>query len=654
MNIRIPVYSNTQLTISELKNIVANTPKNLNNNTLVFQFCIPASVAVQNAYKLSGIPGFQSDITMDSPSSSTFYMNKLALTFADYQSQKQFRLNNSRKNKLLPQDIQNPQLLTIDLERYNLSFNYFYGGDVIVWGNNKWFINDIQLHKSDTSDVISAVVNKNLILKEVIGYEISQTLKYLQNNIINCKTPTQSQQLLTVKSNSFNINYSALSFRNNYTDTYLYNMKIENTLSANTIIYIKQYDQVQYNDIIAYWTLEKDGTPQILNKEYLGITEKFQLQSKNAKYEFVNPVTLSTEITGDISTVMLNTQKNEDQFGILYPGFLYFDKLSEDGNIYEKTQSNIIKNILYNKDGKTPNVTLAVWCYQHNDLDNTNNPIISDYDFSTLSGIYVSPDMIKMRQSLSNISTNDIWNTIPTQFINNYAELLDKWVLYFYEFQHTNAMQPGWINKIKENGGISLNEQLLKNPIPGKMRINVHVVYRNKEGKVIHRLLLPTRQNFIQQDTDVTSFNIPGIDPLKNVVIGGVKIWDVNSSTPTDGYALWNGRLRNILLLNTFLSHDQMCNMYINSIHTYYNWAEIGEYQIVSKIDKYSFLGSVYTYNTRNINVEGCILKQNIKTLEDIIIDTETSAGQFVYFDTTYNINKTNYTIINSLNNLNK
>lgn len=48
------------------------------------------------------------------------------------------------RNKLLPTDKEFlSRLEGNNISTYNLSFDNFFGGKLIVWGNNEWFINDI-------------------------------------------------------------------------------------------------------------------------------------------------------------------------------------------------------------------------------------------------------------------------------------------------------------------------------------------------------------------------------------------------------------------------------------------------------------------------------------------------------------------------------
>lgn len=562
--------------------------------------------------------------------------------------------------------------LQLDLENNNISFNYFYGGDLIIWGNNYWFANDIEQVKSETSAEIIYNINSNLVTVLNEDFGVSETIRFLQTVISANLDVKENQGLITIKSNSINVNYSTLSFRNNYSDIYLYNLKIENTLSSGDIIYKQYYDIIQYNSIIAFWPLEKNGIPTIINEQYLPKTQSFTLLSQNIKYlsglnvQFNHTISSSLPEnfeTSDIpissifniSASTMNTTNNLNNVGVLNPGFFHFDILSENGNINVKTQSNYIKDIIYNKNNKTPNITIGIWCYQQAN-DFTNNPFITDYDFATLSGIIIGPDVIEMRYpSLPSQlnKTKDIWYIRDTDFSNYNHQLRNKWVLYFYEFQHSTSAPLYWPENLENNNGKVVNEFILqsntlnnkytsKNPEPGFMRVNIHAIYTDKNNKIVHKILAPTYEDVYENNAEVTAFKIPDIDPIKNLIIGGVKLNSVISNVPTDGYALWNGKMRNLIILNTYLTHNQMCNYYRSSIQSEYIWAQSGQFNVINSIGDYSFLGSLYAYNTRNLNVQGCILKQNVKHLKDITFNTDNLPGLDNQLITIKNINTYN------------
>ena len=365
----------------------------------------------------------------------------------------------------------------------------------------------------------------------------------------------------------------------------------------------------------------ENGEIQIKNTEYLSDIYTYTLLNKNVKFNTI----LSGENTNNIKSAVLNTAQNKNELEILDPGYLYFDTLTADGNTNIKKESMDIKQILYNVNGLTPNTTLAFWCYKQG-TDYTNNPIISDYNYVTRNGLYVSPSVIKMRNEPSEF-ISDRWFSIDTLFNNIQQNIRDNhWILYFYQFQHHDAMQPKWLNLLNNQSNIL--DSVKNNPQIGKMKINVHAVYQSNEG-IIHNILSPAQiYKDISLDssdyTDYITFNIPMIQPTTNLFIGGVKIQNVASAIPTDGYSLWNGGIRNMILFNTFLTHEQMCNLYRKSIHNLYTWNLMNEYDNILAFKQKPYIGSVYTYNSETITVKGCLLKQNIKQISsDIFSDSE-------------------------------
>ena len=77
--------------------------------------------------------------------------------------------------------------------------------------------------------------------------------------------------------------------------------------------------------------------------------------------------------------------------------------------------------------------------------------------------------------------------------------------------------------------------------------------------------------------------------------------------------------VRNIMIINTFLSESQLINLYRQSIAKFYNWLEFGEYEIIKSINNNSYLGCVYANNTKSLNVLHTLLKGNTQDLSQVI-----------------------------------
>lgn len=685
----------TGINITDIQNKINNLPHNLNNHTLVVTFSVNAWEAVEqfNAYKntTNSIAGeilttainhqnqnsqiglyYEEDeleditkITTDIPSASTHYTKLLALTPLDYENQILSRTNTSKRKKLLPFDIQVRNLLNKDIVSWNISFESFYGGKLIVWGNNKWFINNITVQLTDQEALIytSHRETENINYR----YTITQLLTFLEKTFISVDCPDDNLKLYSIKSMGINKYRSTLSFVNTYANTYVYNLKIQNNLvdDPNTLIEtpdslsnlyklhihnneicINTFDFPEQSSIIGYWPLSTNGEIQIKNTQYLSPIKSYTLLSKNVKY--LSHSDTDTGINKNILNTTINTNQNKTQTGLLYPGYLYWDTLTADGNMLQKSQSNDIKSILYNKNGLTPNTTVAIWAYKAG-TDMGNNPIISDYNYNTLSGIIIGPDSIKYRNP---INTIDSWSTIGgSQFDSIAAQLHDNWILYLYEFQHHDAMVPDWTNLLSYYSSQQLNKAFINPPQQGYMRINIHAIYKNKDNNTVHRLLYPTdsnlydeysklllntivnnTENTIETDTVSGTFPIPEIQPTTNLYIGGIKVENALSVQPTAGYSLWNGGFRNLIIFNRFLSHNQMCNLYNSTILTSYKWNLDNEFNSIIALTTKPYFGSIYTNNTNNITVQGCLLKQNIKYIQTDKFNTQISTGQF-YID---------------------
>ena len=574
---RLPLYQNNQtFGISKLKQIITDCPKNLNRYNLIFEFCIPASEVLNSN---SGI-----DISND-PNATNYYKNILKLSPDDISS----------TTKKGPTEL-NEIYLSKNIEDSNFSFDTFYGGNLIIYGNSYFFVDDIS--------------NSNVFDEEADEYTTTQTLKYLQQQIIKSSTPSSDQKIITLKGRGINAKYSVLSLRNNFNDCYIFNLKIENNLIAGTNINYGDYDFPEFNDIIIYWPMNKNFVPQIINTDYLNSAQQYILQSQSVIISgVVNNDETNIELQ-NISAPIMNTSLNKETDGSSYPGYLWLDKRPIDGDTESKIQSNDLKNIIYNKTGKNPNTTIIVWAYQ-TDRDSHNNPFLSDYNCDTKKGLYISHEVLKKNFEDFTNNTEDTQETFLTDFSKIEDIAINNWIMYVYEFQHSGGTIP------TDRAPWTTPKWQIP-PEEGKMRINISAYYRKKGSSTTENiLLLPTLSNLTYGR--LNEFDIPIIEDTTNLNFFGCKYANIlNSVNPLDGWALWNGAARNIIIFNKFLNGNQLRNLYNKFIYEYYEWAEFGEYEVIKSINKNSYLGSLYAYNTKNLNIESCIFKQNIKTLNDI------------------------------------
>ena len=98
-------------------------------------------------------------------------------------------------------------------------------------------------------------------------------------------------------------------------------------------------------------------------------------------------------------------------------------------------------------------------------------------------------------------------------------------------------------------------------PLPGNMRINVRAFWNNKEtNEITSALLLPTKDN-IDSNTSI-DFNIPIYDTTTNINFFGCQFNANNGNSNNNGWKLWNGYARNILIFNKFLNKNQLLNLF--------------------------------------------------------------------------------------------
>lgn len=539
----------------------------------MFEFCIPVSEAI-NSLNLS-----------KNESDSNYYKNVLKLSPDDISS----------ITKDGPTEL-NERYLTKDIQDSNFSFDTFYGGNLIIYGNTYFFIDDIE--------------NPNIFDQEADEYTTTQTLKYVQQQIIKSVTPSSDQKMITLQGRGINAKYSVLSLRNNFNDCYVFNLKIENTLKDGDKINYNDYNFPEFNDIIIYWPMNKNFVPQIINTDYLNESEQYILQSQSTLISNVNVDGNINPKLQNVSAPIMNTTLNKPTNDLSYPGYLWLDKRQSDGDIEAKTQSNDLKNIIYNKTGKNPNTTIIFWGYQ-TISDSHNNPFLSDYNCDTKKGLYISHEIIKKNFENFVDTTEDTNETFLTDFSKIEDIALNNWVMYVFEFQHNGGEIP------TDRAPWTTTAWKLP-PKEGQMRINIRAYYREKGNDTTKNiLLLPTQSNL--NYNKLNEFEIPIIEETTNLNFFGCKYANIlNSVNPLDGWALWNGAARNILVFNKFLAEAQLTNLYNKFIDEFYEWAEFGEFEVIKSLNENSYLGSLYAYNTKNLNIESCSFIQNIKNLNTI------------------------------------
>lgn len=240
----------------------------------------------------------------------------------------------------------------------------------------------------------------------------------------------------------------------------------------------------------------------------------------------------------------------------------------------------------------------------------------------------ISPHGIEKYHINYSNNTQDTLEVFQSDFIRYETRLKSNWIMYVYEFQHSGGSNPAmtqalsgslpWSNYTKnfeDDKQISdSNYHWKHNPAPGKMRVNIRAYWKEKDT-LSSTLLLPTIDNL--SNNTITDFDIPEIDQTTNLNFFGYQY--ANSTKIDYGWNLWNGKVRNMMIFDRFLTPSQLKNIFDKGITEFYDWAEFGEYEIIKQINKNSYLGSVYAYNTHNLNIEGNILTQNTNNLDGVI-----------------------------------
>ena len=146
------------------------------------------------------------------------------------------------------------------------------------------------------------------------------------------------------------------------------------------------------------------------------------------------------------------------------------------------------------------------------------------------------------------------------------------------------------------------------NPVSGEMRVNVKVYYKQTNStNVTSAVLLPTPNDLA--NNILKAIPVPTNNPSINLLFFG------KANFEADEFDVWHGLLRNVLIFNEFLSDDQLTNLFNKGIKTYYDWLELGEYDVIKSITSDSSIGCTYVYNTDNLNVYDCQFKSQISAL---------------------------------------
>jgi hypothetical protein len=379
--------------------------------------------------------------------------------------------------------------------------------------------------------------------------------------------------------------------------------------SGDTIV-LSSYNFPEYTDVIGYWPLEQNVEAQITNEDYLANTDKpgnWTLYPYNINSQILLGVPVGEFNDSQVSSTVLNWSEPillEDGTTVeankLLPGYISFDNNSLIYANTEKVNSNGIKRILYNINNEFPSATFVFWGKLMSS-DNGKNPFLSDYNYNTDKGLILSPEQISFSYPGNVSGSYEISRILQTDFARQESTIKDHWCMFVYRFTHEN---PSTLDELTKYS----------------TKINITLDYWYKSGtEFIKSSLYPWEGGLNEQIYIPKEFT----EPWSNVFLFGYPFRATTTETasrPIVNWELWNGYARNVLIFKGCLSDGQLQNLAKNGVARYYNWMEVGEYDKIKSLNSSSYLGTLFAYNTNNLNLNCNEFKQNISDLGSLTI----------------------------------
>lgn len=329
-------FGDKNTNIYEIINIIKNTPKNLNGNTLIFAFSLLAS----------DLKGFNINPTNDL---TDFILDE----------------NTIKDLKILARDFKNPdkpniwsiyttgphtqlaELLTLELNNTFLNFENFYNGTLKIVGNTFFIIDDL---------------NHNLSYYE----SIQQTNEFneLLTDEFEIKSKTQpASTLVTIKSNGLNGYGTTLRLADLVCNTQLFNLMIENSFTEDDKDTVKLSDGIFIEDT------------HVCSEIYLDSAEPDVYYNNNLSNALKNNETF---LKLNYPSALVNTT------------YMGLDVLAPEFNINKDNQgikvlNDAIQRIIYNTSpdvDTTKGASIVVWGKFSEKAYNTTgftNSMFSDY-----------------------------------------------------------------------------------------------------------------------------------------------------------------------------------------------------------------------------------------------------------------------------------
>lgn len=551
------IFNNTKLSASEINDIIAKIPKNINGFTVVLYFC------------KAGTANYLNDIT-----------NKLAI--------------NNINNNLL------------NLNNKSINIESFNGGDVIIYSDSSEFI---ELEGYQTIDQLKA----NTMLNRNIFNNIQE--------IINRNTfDSSNSNRLTISSTGINQNYSTLCIKNCSANVYLINMTIKNNISNWSDISKLVIDATllpSNDDVLLYYQLNYMNSNNTI--PYVESYLNKQMLNKNATYYLNITNKIDQDCFGNIDSFNKGGGVNINNINYInskpeQPQYFLFDNPS----LNNYSVSNEIRELLYDWKKIKNNYTIMFLGKINQELFSNNQPIFADYNnIGKEFGLYVylnkifatSQEIIDRSQYITEFNSN--YNSIIGKNGMFVIQFVHSAINYTSSIPGNIASTPITkdVEKNKEYMRINiifypipdnLDEDISKYPDPFILSPNISTINSiaqltnnsDKELKFIntnYQFEKPLIQNYQNNNIPIKLF---ANKRLNNITDKSLKAWDY-----------YSGYVKNLLFFNKILTKNEILNLIKEGKANSFDWVSSIEKNIINKITTDSFIGTIYVNNSNNVNL---------------------------------------------------
>lgn len=638
--VRLPINKS----VSYIKQLIKNVPRNLNGHIVLFEFCVPES-AVQEEVD------------------TALSLRKYIVKDIDGTSQ-----------------LLNPVFSVSDR---NVVFDDFYGGTLIITGTT-----------IPVNDIKNGEVDTEFFDNWVTGMSAGIVINDYQYNMIQADSPrkmltnstNQLKSMVNITGTGINVNYAPLSVRNCQCDVFVYNLTLHNNISSSEIfIDYDDYDLPTYEDIVLFWPMEEHFKPLVVNSEYIDavsldfeitpeptMPQKANYKAKNSdgtvtlivtdSKRFRNP---DNKTQGDkVDCFIINEGITIDPSNAIDASTIYYllkgDVSLRNGSGY--TPASAFKNFMYNfadiiysdvkDDTVKRGITLCFWGNSKVN-DTTGMPFISDINYkkagdNKIYGFELSQTGFKSYYYLN----SDVNDTSTVTQVNNDMLLPEDVLAGIGGLQTTTNTWLLYIIEIEEFYGIIDYKNDMKVKITDKpwgdkdsdvlWQINMKVGYYDpiSDSFTIQRLTSPkTDEKGTDRNIDTVVykpqmqqlFDPTTLKPNENVAMFriGSNHFVSGSDVEELGKRVWRGSLRNFMIFNQIYDNERKMMGYMKQgIQSYYDWNNKGDLEIIKSINSNSAIGSLSAFSVKNLDVNNCYLKQHVKSLKITEVDKTITSTQ--------------------------